>query len=70
MFRETVLAAALAGIVASLLLTVLQFVWVTPLILRAETYEDRAEAPEHSHEAAPGVDHRDQRSAKCRKHKT
>jgi cobalt transporter subunit CbtA len=56
-FRETVLAAALAGIAASLLLTVLQFVWVTPLILTAETYEDRAETLEHSHEPAAGAEH-------------
>jgi cobalt transporter subunit CbtA len=52
-----VLAAALAGIAASLLLTVLQFVWVTPLILTAETYEDRAEALERSHEPAAGAEH-------------
>jgi len=55
--RETVLAAALAGIAASLLLTLLQFVWVTPLILRGETYEDRAEVLEHSHETTAGAEH-------------
>jgi cobalt transporter subunit CbtA len=55
--RETVLAAALAGIAASLLLTLLQFVWVTPLILTGETYEDRAAALEHSHPPAISAEH-------------
>lgn len=63
MFRETVLAAAIAGIAASLLLTALQFFWVTPLILTAETYEDRAEALEHSHEPAAAAEHHHDESA-------
>jgi cobalt transporter subunit CbtA len=42
--RETLLAAVLAGLVAALVLTVVQSVCVTPLILQGETYEDRAEA--------------------------
>lgn len=58
MFRETVLAAAIAGIAASLLLTVLQVVWVTPLILTGERYEARAEALEHSHDPPLGAEHR------------
>jgi len=36
--------AAIAGLLAALLLTLLQALWVTPLILDAETYEHRANA--------------------------
>jgi len=50
--RETVLAAVLAGLVAALVLTVVQSIWVTPLILQGETYEDRAEALVLQQEAA------------------
>jgi len=55
MVRETVFTAAIAGLVAALALTILQIVWVTPLILQAETYEQPAasgdvDAHEHSHE--------------------
>lgn len=47
--------AVLAGILASLPLTVAQALWVTPLILQAETYEDsEAAAPaDPSHAEAP-----------------
>lgn len=57
MFRETVLAAALAGIAASLLLTLLQVIWVTPLIVTGETYEARAEVVEYSHEPPLAAEH-------------
>jgi len=50
--RETVLAAVVAGLIAALVFTVVQSVWVTPLILQGETYEEAAEAAPHSHEAA------------------
>jgi cobalt transporter subunit CbtA len=50
--RETLLAAVLAGLVAALVLTFVQSVWVTPLILQGETYEDRAEAVALQHESA------------------
>jgi cobalt transporter subunit CbtA len=50
MVRETVLAALLAGLVAALGFAVLQSIWITPLILQGEVYEDRAEA---AREAAP-----------------
>lgn len=52
MLRETLLAAVLAGLVAALVLTLVQSVWVTPLILQGETYEDRAEAVAQQHELA------------------
>jgi cobalt transporter subunit CbtA len=45
--RETVLAATVAGLVAALLFTLVQSIWVTPLILQAEVFEDAAEAAEH-----------------------
>jgi cobalt transporter subunit CbtA len=47
--RETLLAAIVAGLVAALVFTVVQSVWVTPLILQGEVYEDAAEAAPHSH---------------------
>lgn len=50
MVRETVLAAVVAGLIAALVFTVVQSVWVTPLILQGEVYEDAAEAAPHSHE--------------------
>ncbi|MFL6600073.1 MAG: CbtA family protein [Steroidobacteraceae bacterium] len=44
MVRETVLAALIAGVIAALVFTLVQSVWVTPLILQGEAYEDAAEA--------------------------
>ncbi len=52
MLRETLLAAALAGLVAGLVLTVVQLIWVSPLILQGEVYEDRAEAVTLQQQAA------------------
>jgi cobalt transporter subunit CbtA len=49
--RETVLAAIVAGLIAALVFTVVQSVWVTPLILQGETYEDAAETAPNHHEA-------------------
>ncbi|MFT3931077.1 MAG: CbtA family protein [Spongiibacteraceae bacterium] len=43
MFRENFLSASIAGVAAALILTLLQTVWITPLILQAETYEGTAE---------------------------
>lgn len=43
MFYRSTLCAALAGVAAALLLTLAQAVWLTPLILQAETYEQAAE---------------------------
>jgi cobalt transporter subunit CbtA len=47
--RETTLAAVVAGFIAALVFTVVQALWVTPLILQGEVYEDAAEAAPHSH---------------------
>jgi cobalt transporter subunit CbtA len=44
MFREILLAAGVAGLLAALMLTLTQTLWITPLILQAETYEDAAES--------------------------
>ena len=44
MFRTIVFAAALAGLLAGLLLTVVQHFGTVPLILQAEVYEPAAEA--------------------------
>jgi len=58
MLRETILSAVVAGIVAALLLTIVQSVWVTPLILQGEAYEDEAEAAVSHHDSAPsGAEH-------------
>ena len=52
MVRQTVFTAAIAAGVAALVLTILQIVWVTPLILQAETYEQPAAVHEPAHEHA------------------
>ena len=48
MIRETALATLLAGLVAALGFAILQSIWVTPLILKGEIYEDRAAAAQES----------------------
>jgi cobalt transporter subunit CbtA len=48
--RETILASVVAGLIAALVFTLVQSVWVTPLILQGETYEEAAETPAHHHE--------------------
>ncbi len=59
MVRETLLAAFVAGLIAALVFTAVQSVWVTPLILQSETYEDAAEAapPAHHEAASAGTEH-------------
>jgi cobalt transporter subunit CbtA len=52
MLRETVLSAVIAGLIAAVALTVMQAVWVTPLILKAETFE-QGDAVEAGHHPAP-----------------
>jgi len=52
--RETVLSASIAGLIAAIIFTIAQSVWVTPLILQAETYEDAA--PRESHGDAGATD--------------
>lgn len=51
MFRPILISAGLAGLVAALLLTLLQLALITPLILKAETFEDAAEITEVHHDA-------------------
>jgi cobalt transporter subunit CbtA len=58
--RETVLAATLAGLVAALIFTVIQSVWLTPLILKGETYEEAAERTQQQHEATTAEHHHDE----------
>lgn len=48
-FRNIVLVAALAGAIAGLGMTVAQQLTTVPLILKAEVYEQGAEAPAHDH---------------------
>ena len=48
MIRETALATLLAGFVAALGFAILQSIWITPLILKGEVYEDRAAAAQES----------------------
>lgn len=57
MWRETLRVALFAGVVASVVLTCAQWLWVTPLIKEAERYEQRAEpisaSDESPHEWSP-----------------
>jgi len=70
--KNTIAAPALlAGLLAALLLTLIQVLWVSPLIWQAEVFENAAEAEpqaapadhhdeanhQHHHEAASGHDH-------------
>ncbi|UUW72945.1 CbtA family protein [Pseudomonas oryzihabitans] len=45
MFQRIAFSAGVAGLLAALLLSILQSAWMTPLILQAETYEVQTEAP-------------------------
>ncbi|MEH3023868.1 MAG: CbtA family protein [Pseudomonas oryzihabitans] len=55
MFQRIAFSAGVAGLLAALLLSALQSLWMTPLILQAETYEVRTEVPasteHHDHDA-------------------
>ncbi|WP_442583297.1 CbtA family protein [Mesorhizobium sp. ASY16-5R] len=54
LFRNVVFIAAIAGLLASLVMAVMQSFSTDPLILKAETYENAAE-PAHDH-GAPAAD--------------
>ncbi|MDP3846720.1 MAG: CbtA family protein [Pseudomonas sp.] len=58
MFKRIAQTAGFAGLLAALLLTLLQSLWVTPIILEAETYENSA-APvaEQNHESSMPTAH-------------
>lgn len=49
MFRRIVFSACLAGLVAGLVLTAVQMVRVTPIIVQAETYETASPQTNHTH---------------------
>jgi cobalt transporter subunit CbtA len=51
LFRNVVFISALAGLVAGLALTGLQYLSTVPLILKAETYEEAAGGVSHDHGA-------------------
>lgn len=57
MFRRIVFSACLAGLVAGLVLTGVQMIRVTPIILQAETYESSAAPAAHTHDAHDGHAH-------------
>lgn len=55
MIKRIAQTAGFAGLLAAIVLTLLQSLWVSPLILQAETYENAAPAAEaagHEHAAA------------------
>ncbi|MGP6226104.1 CbtA family protein [Pseudomonas aeruginosa] len=55
MIKHIAQTAGFAGLLAALLLTLLQILWVTPLILEAETYEQSKPVAAQPHEHASGV---------------
>lgn len=55
MIRHIVRTAGFSGLLAALLLTLLQALWVAPLILEGETYE--TPAAQHEHADAAGAEH-------------
>ena len=62
MFKRIVQTAGFAGLLAAIVLTLLQSLWVTGLILGAKTYEVRervAEVAEYSHAVAAAHEHAD-----------
>ncbi|RRV42128.1 CbtA family protein [Pseudomonas sp. p106] len=58
MIKRIARTAGFSGLLAALLLTLLQSFWVAPLILEAETYESTAPSTEHhSHDIKASVGH-------------
>jgi len=58
MMTRILRTAGFAGLFAALLLTLMQSLWLTPLILKAETYESAAPAAhQHEHTEAAGGEH-------------
>lgn len=49
MFKRIAQTAGFAGLLAAIVLTLLQSLWVTPLIIQAEGYETSAPQSEHAH---------------------
>jgi cobalt transporter subunit CbtA len=48
-FRNIVIVAAIAGVLAGLGMTIAQQLTTVPMILKAEVYEDQGTAPAHAH---------------------
>lgn len=67
MFKRIFTTACYTGAIAALLLTLMQSLWITPLILQAETYENAGAAVEHVHNqaVAAGQQHEHQHSAEA-----
>jgi cobalt transporter subunit CbtA len=60
-FKDMLLTVAIAGLVAALAMSFVQLVFISPLILQAEVYEDAAEAnTSHEAEAALSGHHHDE----------
>ena len=57
MIKRIAQTAGFSGLLAALLLTLLQSFWVAPLILQAETYEQSAPAAAEVHEHALSLIH-------------
>ncbi|MDD1506009.1 CbtA family protein [Pseudomonas sp. CNPSo 3701] len=58
MIKRIAQTAGFAGLLAAIVLTLLQSLWITPLILQAEGFEVAAPAViEHSHDASAAHDH-------------
>ena len=57
MFKRIAQTAGFAGLLAALVLTLLQSLWVTPLIIQAEGYENSAPQSEHEHVASAPLAH-------------
>lgn len=55
MIKHIAQTAGFTGLLAALLLTLLQSFWVAPLILQAETFEKTPAATEMAHEHAEGA---------------
>lgn len=63
MLKRMLLSAGISGMVAALMLSLLQIQWVTPLILAAETHEVTAESTEHVHTAETTFGHEHEEDA-------
>ena len=57
MIKRIAQTAGFTGLLAALLLTLLQSLWVAPLILQAETYEQAPAAQPHEHAASAMAAH-------------
>jgi cobalt transporter subunit CbtA len=64
MFKRIAQTAGFAGLLAAFLLTLMQSLWVTPIILEAETYENATvPAIEHNHESSMPAAHEHEHTA-------